>query len=321
MSAIFLSWTRFHGRSQGIADALGIPSHYISGGTGNRLVRYIKQWRETRVLLRDTDPSCILLMQPPVLALLAIYPYARAHHVLIGGDLHTGVFSDPKWKWATRITLGILKRVGFCIVTNEELASRPRARRVETLVLDDLIEELQPDHSEFEDPKLQRLENQRFVLVPLAYAHDEPLDAILETARRSPGQLFALTGSAPDKFMAVAPENVFFTGFVSNNDYLRLLSRAGAVLGLTVDEVTMQRAGYEALSMGTALITSETRVLKEYFAGAALLVRPWEGEFSRSLELFMTELEVWRARMFALRSLKLEEQVSRLTLLRERISR
>jgi glycosyltransferase involved in cell wall biosynthesis len=67
-----------------------------------------------------------------------------------------------------------------------------------------------------------------------------------------------------------AGKNVFFCGFVSDGDLVRLQHNACCVLALTTVRDTMQRAGYEALSVGTPVVASDFAVLRDYFGEAGI---------------------------------------------------
>lgn len=272
---VFVSWIHFHGRSNDLAFQLRARAEYITGGGGNRIGRYFRQWRETVRLMKRTDPDVVFVMQPPVLALWAVRA-AVPKDAFVVGDLHTGVFTDPKWSWAARATLRALRRRnGAAIVTNESLAGRCRSAGVETYVLDDAVPRRvgsAPVVTEADELKI--LEPNTYVLVPLAYAADEPIDEILAAAENDSRRTWVLTGRAPVAVQRRAAHNVRFTGFVSNDDYNWLAANAGAIVACTSEEDTMQRAGYEAVSWERPLVTSKTRALIDYFEDAALFAEP-----------------------------------------------
>jgi Glycosyl transferases group 1 len=272
--AIFVSWMSFHGRSEGIARAIGIRCWFAQGGEGPAPLRYVRQWRQTMRLLRAERPTAIVVMQPPVVALWCVLRYARGRDVRIAGDLHTGAFDDPKWMWAITHILRLLRGRGMAIVTNEELKRVAESNGCAALTLHDLIEVCEPDLTPIDNPTLAPLAEKPFVLVPLSYGHDEPLLELLSAARSTPDLCWVFTGRPPAKIQKSAPTNVVFPGFLSHEDFFRAISRAGVVVAMTNNENTMQRAAYEALSYGRPLVTSDTRVLCEYFDGAAEVVSP-----------------------------------------------
>jgi glycosyltransferase involved in cell wall biosynthesis len=62
------------------------------------------------------------------------------------------------------------------------------------------------------------------------------------------------------------PDNVTFTGFLPDDDYLKLLRGADAVMALTYEDYTLQLGGMEAVAAGKPLITSDLSFLREYFS-------------------------------------------------------
>jgi glycosyltransferase involved in cell wall biosynthesis len=269
-----LSWVKHHRRSEEIAQALGFTPYFIRGKSEILPLRYAQQALHTYNLLKSTQPTVILVMQPPPLALLSAWLYARNKHIALIGDLHTGTFSDPKWRWASRWVLATLEKRGGALVPNEELATKCRIRGVTTYVCHGYLRAISNSQKGSLTNCPDGGQDRRFVLVPLTYSFDEPVAEILDAARLTPDLEWVLTGNAPSSVTALAPKNVRFTGFVSRNDYLNLRLEARLVVALTTIESTMQSAGYEALAAGTPLVTSPTRVLRDYFGEAASYAEP-----------------------------------------------
>jgi glycosyltransferase involved in cell wall biosynthesis len=305
--ALFVSWLPYHGRSDGIARSLGVQGWFSDGGTGPAFVRDVRRWRQTSRLLRSERPDVILVMQPPVIALWCVWWYARRAKARIAGDLHTGVFTEASSRIAMRHTLRLLGRHGLAIVTNGELREVADAHLCPTLILHDRIEALEPDTSTPENAALAELADDEFVLAPLAYDHNDPVDEILRAAAATPELRWVLTGDPPRGVVAQAPANVTFPGFVSRPDFLRAMSRAGVVVAMTKHEHTMQRAAYEALSLGRPLVTSDTTVLSAYYADAAELVAPRAEYIAHGVRRAMAD-EGASERMVELRDLRISEQ-------------
>lgn len=172
------------------------------------------------------------------------------------------------------------------IVTNESLAAKCRRFGVTTFVLDDAVpRRVGSANGRVNDASLESLRPDEYVLVPLAYAADEPLEEILSAAARDGERTWVLTGKAPTVVREQAPTNVLFSGFVSGADYNWLVSRAGVILACTVEEDTMQRAGYEAVSWERPLVTTRTRALVDYFGDAAVFSAPTAPSLVESMRL------------------------------------
>lgn len=255
---LVISWIGFHGRSQSLAKAIGGDAVFHKT-EGSVIRRYIRQHRETRETCRDRPDVPIVVMLPPLPALLSTLR-SRRYQGTVWADLHTGVFEDPRWRWARRYTLRLVRRhCAGALVTNESLASRARQAGIkDVVVLDDIIE-----------PR-PRIGRTRSVVFPVTYANDEPIAAILAAASLVPEVRWVLTGKAPQAVRANAPANVVFPGFLGREDFVALMCNASAIGALTNRPFTMQRAGYEALELGAPLITSPTNDLRSYFGDAAV---------------------------------------------------
>lgn len=255
-----ISWFKHHRRSVELGQALGADVHFVHSDRRQLLLRYVDQWRRTRRLIRERAPNVIQVMQPPAVALVCVASARRPKPSVIIGDLHTGVFTDPKWRWASKLVLWILRHRGFAIVPNDELAALCREAGVEAFVSHGFVTprtQLKPECPD------------GFVLAPLSYAFDEPFKEIIAAALALPHRRFVLTGNVPSAVRSAAPRNVTFPGFVSIDQYLELRDQAAMILALTNQEMTMQSAGYEALIDAKPLVTSPRRVLVQFFGDAA----------------------------------------------------
>lgn len=302
MEGLFISWTRENGRTAGLARELGLEPCFIyrPGGFG-LLGRYARQLRTTRKILRERAPRRVLLMLPPAPALLSFAGSLfrdRSARPTVACDLHTGFFSDPKWRWACRTALGMMRRRGFtAIVTNLHLRDICLARNVPAVVLHDVIEQHDPP-----------AEHGPYVLLPLSYANDEPVVEILEAARQVPEIEWRLTGRAPDAVRAAAPENVTFTGFVDDAEYASLMAGALGVVALTTRPHTMQRAGYEAFSLGVPQVTSDFPELREFYADSARYADPASASIAEAVRGLMVDRDTLTSRLLRVRAHRVGEQ-------------
>lgn len=313
--AIFISWIRYHGRSAGLAEALGIDSFYVTGGTAPAPLRYLRAWRETARLLRQRKPRVVVVMQPPVVALLSV-AMSTPRSTRIIGDLHTGVFTDPKWKWALRLTMRILRKRGIAVVTGTELAERTRGHGVEALEMHDIITSVAVTDGEPDDGALTDVLREDYALVPLAYAFDEPVSELLQAAREQSDITWVLTGHPPQSVRDVAPRNVIFSGFVTNDDYGRLVANASVMVALTTQENTMQRVGYESIGSGVPLVTSDTKVLRDFFDDAVLYINPTATSIGAQVSAAVASRDAMTARIVSRKATIVAQQSVQLEQLR-----
>ncbi|WP_157179153.1 glycosyltransferase family protein [Rhodococcus sp. R1101] len=261
-----MSWIDFHGRSAGLAEELGVEAVFLPDAIAKKrhVFKYLAAARFTRSVIRDRRPNSVIVMLPPA-PLLVVAALSKPRGSKLIADLHTGFFSDPKWSWFSRIGLWMLRK-NSAIVTNEPLAVQCRRAGAKAFVLHDILV----------DRRVGSVERGAgaYILCPLSYANDEPLDALIEATRRMPDLNFVFTGNAPAWVRQSAPENVSFPGFVSAEEYNRLVRDCLAVVAVTDRDHTMQRAGYEALMEGKPQVTAHFPVLRDFLECAAAYVDP-----------------------------------------------
>lgn len=307
-NGLMLSWIKYHGRSSSLAAVLGIPEVNIYPNVRFTLARYFISFLKTVERIFRTKPDFVVVMQPPIFALLSVLFARTFYRFEIVGDLHTGAFDNPKWTWSLPIVRKILKRFGFALVTNDSLAHELIEAGVDAIVCHDPLSQTTTSAPSPIDNSFNKLRKHEYVLLPLTYAYDEPLEELIAAAYLTPETTWVFTGSAPKGLISSAPDNVFFSGFVTKDEYNFLLENAGVVIAPTTAENTMQRAGYEALCSEVPLITTSTRVLVEYFGEAAIASRCSGKDFSDSVKKLFQNREDYQIKMRELLQEKLEEQ-------------
>jgi glycosyltransferase involved in cell wall biosynthesis len=306
---------KYHGRSADLAASLGIPSYFVSEPRGSAPLRYVRQWVKTRRLLREKQPNTVIVMQPPIIALLAVTAFAPRSRMVIG-DLHSGVFLNPKWRWAARWTFRLLRGSNAAIVTNEILAERSRSAGVRTIVSHDLITESTGASASPPQGFDRPADSALFALVPVAYANDEPIDALLDAAANRPEVRWVLTGRAPQDVRQRASANVTFTGYVSDAEYRWLVEHCAVMLALTTRDHTMQRVGYEAMSGAKALVVSGTQVLRDFFGDAAIYTAPTSVDITMAVDAALERREDLQGLMARRRAEQIERQTTALEQIR-----
>ncbi len=228
-------------------------------------VRYLVQAIRTWSVIRNGKYSQVVVMLPPLPALLCVLAAGQPRMSVVG-DLHTGFFLNPKWKWMSGLGLWLL-RGSRAIVTNGALAKICARRGVDAIILHDVLKK--PEFADIGD-RPRRKTNSPIILCPLAYANDEPIESIIEAAESLSDVRFIFTGNAPSWIRDRAPHNIDFSGYVSNTEYWELLASCSGVLALTVRDFTMQRAGYEAMLAGKPHVTSDFATLREFYGDSAV---------------------------------------------------
>lgn len=270
---IVLGWVNEHSRNEGLAAELGGVTEYITWGPrGNPVVavlRYIVQFHMTLWVLAKRRPKRVVCMLPPFPALVACLLYSKVRRAVLVGDVHTYPLVSRTWRPFLSFTAWLLRRSRGAIVTNEANAAILRELRVSTLVLDD-TPTLTPGREVPPDPE------RRLVVLPASFDPDEPIDAVMAAAAAHPDIELVVTGSDERGRLdrLTVPDNVRLAGYVSREEYEQFLTDATAVCSLTTLENCMQQAGYEAMSWGRPLVTSDTSDLRNYFGDAARFTAP-----------------------------------------------
>ena len=315
--SLFVTWFEYVGRSATLAKELGAEAVFVSAGrSGNvttALVRYILQSVQTLRILSRKRPKTIIVMAPPLplVALAWVVSKPLRSHLII--DAHTGVFNDPKWAWTLGVFMWFARRSTATIVTNRQLVDRLERADVKAISLHDPPI---PSASKSSKDVAFDQSSKESVIVPSSFSSDEPIDAIVDAAKELPSVTFYITGPLPRRFspsLIKAPTNVVFTGFLPHTEYQDLLRSAGIVLALTTRELTMQRAGYEALSSHKPLLTSDTQVLREYFTEGAVFTLPYADDIRAGVLRCLENLDSLAKGMASLHRQKLAEWDSELS--------
>jgi len=261
---LFISWAENCSRSDNLARLFGGSSSmiYVSR-LGSRFatvwIKYILQMWQTFRLLQRHRPGIVMVMVPPIFACVPVYLYC----ILYGGryltDTHTAAFTMSRWKPLLFLNAWFYRRALTNIVTNEHLAQQ---------VIGDLP-------VKFEKVARFPLNNHVSIAVICSFNPDEPLDNIWQAARELRDVDFYATGKlkdAPARLIENKPANVTLTGFLSLEMYAGLLQGCHAVMVLTTRDHTMQRGAYEAMALGTPIITSNWEILRRTFSKGSLFV-------------------------------------------------
>lgn len=292
--AVFISWAEENGRSEDISAALEVDLVFASPAPfKNPILRHMAQAVRTAKYLWHRRPDAIIVMLPPTPLLLVVVAFARITGSAVIADLHTGFFSDPKWRWATRFSLRLL-RSHSVIVTNRHLEMVcKRADVARVIVAHDLLPVID---------SARMPSGHAIAVCPVSYSNDEPISEIIGAAARTPNIQWVLTGRAPESIRLGAPRNVTFSGFLNASDYRDLVSNATFVAALTTRAHTMQRAGYESVAAARPVLTSDFPELHEYFGAAAEYCDATPSEIASAATRIIENIAMYEDAVRALRA-------------------
>jgi glycosyltransferase involved in cell wall biosynthesis len=155
------------------------------------------------------------------------------------------------------------------IVTNKFLADIVEKFGGRPLVLPDKLPEICRTQK-------VKLKGQKQILMISSFGDDEPIKEVISAMKAFAGENLYLYISGnyhkiDDSVIKNAPENIIFTGFLEDQDFVNILFSADAVMVLTTSDYCMLCGCYEAFAAMKPLITSDKSVLKEYFNGAVFV--------------------------------------------------
>src|SRR5439155_15669694 len=180
-------------------------------------------------------PATVFVMTPPHFACVPVWIYSRITGAPFIIDAHTGAFLDPRWKrvlfvhrWFSRAALATL-------VTNEHMEQAVRRWNANSVIVRDVP-------VCFAEPALPQLDGICNMTLVCTFTRDEPIDVFLRAAAKVPDVRFHVTGNhrrADPAVLALKPDNVRFTGFLPDSDYVGLLLASNAVISLTTLDHTI----------------------------------------------------------------------------------
>lgn len=301
MKVCFITWYPSCRRSDALAKAFGGVSHLIHYLEFKQPLyapfKYVLQTVATWRHLRRDKPELILVAAPPVFAVLAVWCYARLFSIPYVVDAHTGVFDDPRWRWASGLSRFFSRQAVATVVTNVYLKRQVESWGARALIIGDVP-------VDFAGVKPSDLGPGFHAVVINTYSQDEPLDEILAAAKALPDCRFHVTGNprhARTNLSETVPTNARLTGWLSEESYAGLLLAADVIVCLTTHNHTMQRGGYEAMALEKPLITSNWELLRETFSSGTIHVDNTAAEIARAITRVRAEQRELAAGMGSLR--------------------
>jgi len=270
---VFLAWKSACTRSHNQAQHFGAQEVYIWPFAGRKsvvtlLARYAVSFFATLRVLHRVRPDVIFTLNQPPFLILAIYLYTRLVDGVYILDSHSAAFNDRKWAWFRPMYRFIAARALLNINTNtyhRKLVESWGGRSC-------IISDVPIDHDRTYTPVEVE---ERSVAVVLSFMFDEPVQAIWDAARLTPDVHFYVTGNyrkADAELLQNTPQNIHLLGYVSTEEYFRMLISVKGVMVLTTRDHTMQMGAYEAMSLEQPIITSDWEILRESFGNGAVYV-------------------------------------------------
>jgi glycosyltransferase involved in cell wall biosynthesis len=269
---LFLAWAPTAGRARDLARALDgeASTVYPSRLSARRLTpaRYAASMVLTAAELARRRPRAVVVQNPPVYPSLLAIAYVRATGGRFVLDSHPASFGVKGNRQAQRtlaVTRWLARHADATLVTTSSWADVVSEWGGRPLVLHEA-----PPHWTVSPPR--PLEDRRpQVLFSCVFAQDEPVDDVVEAARRAPELDVAITGDprrAREGQLDSLPPNVRLTGWLDQEAYAAEVDRCDILLALTDEPTSVMRAAYEAGYARRVLVLSGTPVMTALFPEA-----------------------------------------------------
>lgn len=273
----FIAWIKFQRRAVSMQPFFGFDLCFVPAKFDSKKLKifdYVYKAAKTTAYLLRHRPQIVWVQMPPtpLLTMALLYKKINKKAIVIA-DCHNSMFSE-KWK---RHLDGAkdLNKVDIIITHNHVIKERAIERgvdRAKVRVLETKPAAGAPKATSGFDLGIKN----SWILMPCAFAEDEPMSVVFEAARMIPDVTFVLTGNtkraAGIHDLSNIPSNVVLTKYLSKEDYESLLAKTDAVLGLTTEHHVQLSVANEATGFEKPMVLSDTPLLRELFSRGAVYV-------------------------------------------------
>ena len=270
---IFIEWSEYGSRTDSLARKVGAEPIFIGKVNAHRNIfysfsTYLPKIVKNFIIIKKYKPKIVYISNTNwVIAFVNLVFSNFFGHKLVF-DSHSCAFDHEFIKYPLFLSKYFAKKVSLSVITNESHYNLLTEFGARALIISDIP---------FEE---KLYSNEKLELSPLlnvcyicTYAPDEPYNEVFEAAKQNKKIKLYVTGDYNK--VGINPSNypnIQFTGFLSNKDYKKYINNVDIIMTLTTRENTMQRAGSEAISVGKPLITSDTKMLRNYFKSGTIFV-------------------------------------------------
>jgi glycosyltransferase involved in cell wall biosynthesis len=263
---IWINWENQR-RSTELAKALD-AKHFQLISSLPYLLRVMVLLGKTLQIFRREKPGVVFVQNPSmVLASFACMCKGFFKFKLIV-DRHSNFkfktkrSRNPKYMIFHALSRYSVRAADFTVVTNANLRDLVIQWGGRGFVLQDKLPDIHIPAS--------KIINRPAVVIISSFGSDEPIKNILEASSvLCEDCQFYITGDfkkLPASIVRMAPDNVAFTGFLSDEEYFSLLASSDVVMVLTDQDNTLVCGAYEGVSLGKPMILSAKPALMEYFS-------------------------------------------------------
>lgn len=304
---IWLTWERQR-RNRTLSAALGAELYEIDHKLP-RLRRWFKAVGETLSILFRDRPLVVFAQNPSLVLALLVVCYTRWTGRISVIDAHNaGIFPFAGRKgWTHRLARPVMQRLthhvmwsaDITLVSNPALAAYVDSAGGRGFVLPDPLPTF-PGVDTIAPPAPGPT-----VLFICTWAADEPYQAVIDAAARiDPAIRVYITGNSKGREQSAGsrlPANVVLTGFVPEEEFVRLLHTVDVVMDLTTLENCLVCGAYEAVAAGKPMVLSDTEALRTYFRKGAVYTVSDAGAIAQAITRALAEKQQLAAQVVELK--------------------
>lgn len=261
---VFIAWEK-HRRSEELCKYFSFDC-YLLHSDKPRYIRHPYFMVSTLSILLRLRPAVVIVQNPSIVLSFLACLFRPFFHYKLVVDAHNGaIIPDVTFSnYLTKIYSYVQKQADLTVVTNAHLAEVVLSNHGNPFILQDKFPEIA---SELCDDVF--LQGNRNIVFICSFGQDEPFEQVLLACSKLDTDIAVyITGRVPaamEKYCRSITQQLVFTGYLQNSSYFSLLQRANLIIDLTTREDCLVCAAYEAVSLGTPVLLSDSKVLKEYF--------------------------------------------------------
>lgn len=285
---VWISWER-HRRTRSIADAMNIQLFEFCSRQGRWLRHPRFLLRTIWTLLRER-PDVLVVQNPSlVLTLLAICLRPLLRYRLAVDAHNAGIYPCEVSHRKYRALYPLLHRqADLTIVTNSALADIVARNGGLPLVLIDPL----PVFPRVVGTSTRTGVSPARVTFICTFAGDEPVEEVFRAAAQLLGEIeLRVTGNVSahrHTFKADPPDNVIFTGFLPDDEFVSLLSDSDCIIDLTTLPDCLVCGAYEAASLRVPMVLSKSSANQQTFVPGAVLAANCAHEVANAVRDVLT---------------------------------
>ncbi len=265
---IWLSWES-HRRNQSISRELGIRLFEITDKYPF-LLRYPILLFKTFMLIKQENAKIIFVQNPSVVLSLFTVIMGKFTPKAVIVDAHNiGIrFEHPNLfikRFGQILNHLVIEIADLTIVTNSNLAEYVKLNKGKAFVLPDPF-------PIFRKYRKLDLKGEKNILYICTFSPDEPYLEVFKAAEYLKNSIYIyVSGNNKRSCLPNKPaQNIIFTGYIPEQDYINYLHSVDAVIDLTYREDCLVCGAYEAIAAEKPLLLSDKTSLKGYFGDSAL---------------------------------------------------